>query len=198
MSVFNMYLQLGFRHIVDFHAYDHILFILTLCAVYLFSDWKHIVVLVTAFTIGHSITLALASFNLIYINPGLVEFLIPITILFTAFGNISNRQTDFSKRLYHLKYFTALIFGLIHGMSFSSYLKSLLGAQENIVKPLFAFNIGLEIGQILIVTCILSIATLFVSYLKTPQREWSLILSGAGLGVSVILIIERSGLISSL
>jgi hypothetical protein len=195
MSIFYMYLQLGFQHIIDFKGYDHILFIITLCAVYLFEDWRKVIVLVTAFTIGHSTTLALASLNIISIRPKLVEFLIPLTIFLTAIANILVKQTSFSSKLYRLKYFTAMLFGFIHGMGFSNYLKSLLGMEENIVKPLFAFNLGLELGQLIIVFSILSIATLFIKYLKSPKREWALVLSGMGLGVSLILMLERSGIV---
>lgn len=195
MSVFSMYFQLGLEHILDFKAYDHILFIITLCAVYLFTDWKQVIILVTAFTIGHTTTLALSSLNILSINSRLVEFLIPLTIFLTAIANILFKQKDFSPILYRLKYMTALVFGLIHGMGFSNYLKSLLGMQANIVEPLFAFNLGLEIGQLVIVLGILTLASLIINYLKSSKREWSLILSGAGLGVSLILMFERSGLV---
>lgn len=195
MSVFYMYFQLGFEHIIDFQGYDHILFIITLCAVYLFSDWKQVVILVTAFTIGHSVTLALASLDIINIKPELVEFLIPLTIFITAIANISFNQVSFVPALYKIKYLTAMIFGLIHGLGFSNYLKSLLGSHESIIKPLFAFNLGLEIGQLIIVFFILGLATLLVKYLNSAKREWSLVLSGAGLGISVLLMFERSGIL---
>jgi hypothetical protein len=110
MSIFSMYLQLGFGHIIDIRGYDHILFIITLCAVYLLSDWKHVIVLVTAFTIGHSITLALATFDIIRLKPGLVEFLIPLTICLTVIFNITIKKSELSSTLYRLKYFTALFF----------------------------------------------------------------------------------------
>lgn len=194
MSVFYIYLQLGFEHIIDITAYDHILFIITLCAVYLFKEWKHVIILVTAFTIGHSITLALASLNFIIVNPKLIEFLIPLTIFITAVANILTKKTEYSPSLHRFKYFTALIFGLIHGLGFSNYLKSLLGKQESIIKPLFAFNLGLEIGQLIIVLSILSLASLMITVLKSKKREWTLVLSGAGLGISLILMFERSGL----
>jgi hypothetical protein len=193
MSVFWLYLQLGFQHIIDITAYDHILFIVTLCAVYQFKEWKQVLILVTAFTIGHTTTLALASLNIIRINVDLVEFLIPLTIFITAIANIASKQNEFSSKLHLFKYLTALIFGLIHGLGFSNYLKSMLGSEASIVKPLFAFNLGLEIGQILVVSFILTFATLTISYFKSPKREWSLVLSGVGLGISLILMIERLG-----
>jgi len=194
MSIFEMYLILGFEHIINLKAYDHILFVVTLCAVYQINEWKHVLVLVTAFTLGHTTTLALASLNIINIQAQLVEFLIPLTIFITAVANISVKKTDYSTGLHRFKYASALIFGLIHGLGFSNYLKSLLGNEENIVKPLFAFNLGLEIGQIIIVSAILGAAFFVISLLKILKREWTLVLSGAGLGVSMILMFERSGL----
>ncbi len=194
MSVFEMYLQLGFEHIIDIKAYDHILFVVTLCAVYHIGEWKHVLILVTAFTIGHSLTLVLATLDMINLKTELVEFLIPLTIFITAIANISVNKTDYSARLHQFKYATALIFGLIHGLGFSVYLKSLLGNQESILKPVFAFNIGLEIGQIIVVSTILIAAFIMIRWFKIMKREWTLVLSGAGLGVSLILMFERSGL----
>ncbi|MBN2756814.1 MAG: HupE/UreJ family protein [Bacteroidales bacterium] len=192
MSLFSIYLKLGFDHIIDFQAYDHILFITTLCAVYLFREWKKVLILVTSFTIGHSITLALASLNIIRVNTNLIEFLIPLTIFITGVANIIEKNQNFSKKLHLFKYFTALFFGLIHGLGFSSYLKSLLGMQESIFQPLLAFNLGLEIGQIIIVLSILVVAEIFINLLKTKKREWTLVFSGMGIGISIILMIERA------
>jgi len=191
MSLFYIYLQLGFDHIIDYQAFDHILFIVTLTAVYLLADWKKVLILVTAFTIGHTATLALSTLNILSIDSALVEFLIPLTIFITAIGNIFEKKTDFSSRLHNFKYLTALVFGLIHGLGFSNYLKSLLGMEQNLVKPLFAFNLGLEIGQVVIVLIILIISSIVVGKLNVKKREWTLVLSGAGLGVSVVLMLER-------
>lgn len=191
MSIFEMYFKLGVHHILDIRGYDHILFVVTLCAVYLLQQWRQILILVTAFTIGHSITLVLATFDIFRINSALVELLIPITILITAIANIIYKPRKISKAFHIAKYATALFFGLIHGMGFSNYLRSLLSSSNEIVKPLFAFNIGLELGQLVIVAAILSLAWLFVRRFKMQQREWNLVVSGAGLGISLILIIER-------
>ena len=191
MSIFGIYMQLGFDHIIDYQAFDHILFIVTLTAVYRFANWKKVLILVTAFTIGHTTTLALATLNIVNVNASLIEFLIPLTIFITAMGNIVTKQQDFSSRLHSFKYLTAMFFGLIHGLGFSNYLKSLLGMEQSIVKPLFAFNLGLELGQILIVLIILSAASFSFRYLQVKMREWALVLSGAGLGVSIMLMIER-------
>ena len=191
MSLFNVYLQLGFDHIIDYQAFDHILFIITLTAVYLLVDWRKVLILVTAFTIGHTATLALSTLNVLSIDSTLVEFLIPLTIFITACANIFEKRTDFSSKLHNFKYLTALIFGLIHGLGFSNYLKSLLGMEQSLVKPLFAFNLGLEIGQVIIVLIILISSSIAVGILNIKKREWTLVLSGAGLGVSVLLMLER-------
>ncbi len=191
MSIFYLYFQLGISHITDIQGYDHILFLLTLCAVYSIKQWKNVLVLITAFTIGHCTTLVLATSNLINISSTVIEFLIPVTILLTAIVNIVQKNDYVTPKLHTIKYAAALFFGLIHGLGFSNYLKSLLGIESNIIKPLFAFNIGIELGQIIIVLIIFSITGLLINFLKFNKREWSMVLSGIGLGVSIILIIER-------
>lgn len=192
MSLFLMYLQLGFEHITDINGYDHIIFIMSLCAVYQLKDWKAVLILVTAFTIGHSVTLALSAFNLVNINANLIEFLIPLTIFITAAVNVVSKQkAEFSHRQHAFKYLTAMFFGLIHGLGFSNYLKSLLGMEQDIVSALFAFNIGLEAGQMIVVAIVMLLSYLFVNLLNFLIREWTLLLSGAALGISLILISER-------
>jgi hypothetical protein len=191
MNTFQLYFQLGISHITDIQGYDHILFLITLCAVYGLNQWKSILILITAFTIGHCTTLVLATYDIIQISSDLIEFLIPVTILATAIANIVQKNSFTSKTLHLIKYIAALFFGLIHGLGFSNYLKSLLGMENSIIKPLFAFNIGIEIGQIFVVIIILVITALITNVLKFNKREWNMVLSGAGAGVSLILIIER-------
>lgn len=191
MSLFELYFKLGLQHIADFKGYDHILFILILCAVYSIKEWKRVLILVTAFTIGHSLTLALATLDLIRVDGDLIEFLIPLTIFLTALANVLGRKPQVSTLLHYLKYSAALFFGLIHGLGFSNYLRSLLGAEKGLALPLFSFNVGIEIGQILIVSLIMLLTWLVVELLKFPRREWHLLLSGAGLGVSLVLMFER-------
>ena len=195
MTIFGMYFSLGLNHILEFQAYDHILFLLVLCAVYVLKEWKQTLMLVTAFTIGHATTLALASLQIIIFPTGIIEVLIPTTILITAIANIIHKKTTYSKRLHYLKYLIAMFFGLIHGLGFSHTLRALLGKEQNIIKPLFAFNLGIEAGQIIIVLITLSIAYLFINLIKVKRREWNLVISGMGLGISIILIIENIQLI---
>lgn len=191
MSTFQLYLQLGIEHIADFKGYDHILFIVTLCAVYLFKQWRQVLVLITAFTLGHTTTLALATLNFIHFPSAWIEFLIPVTIFFTAVGNMFERNNVVSKRSHYYKYGMAMFFGLIHGLGFSFYLRSLLGIEHGIVLPLFAFNVGIELGQLIIVSVVLLLTHVLVNWLGFARREWSLVLSGAGMGVSLILIMQR-------
>ncbi|RYG02685.1 MAG: HupE/UreJ family protein, partial [Chitinophagaceae bacterium] len=181
MQDFWLYFQLGFEHIADFAGYDHIIFVIALCLRYTFDDWKKILVLITAFTIGHSITLALSTLQYINVSAEWIEFLIPVTIVFTALSNISQKDFKF-KTKFPLIYFLALFFGLIHGLGFSNYLKSLLGKNNNIVAELFAFNVGLEIGQLIIVAGILIVSLICIRLLNFQRREYLLYGSGAVFG----------------
>ena len=189
MQDFPLYFELGWQHILDWQGYDHILFITALCGVYLLNDWKKVLILVTAFTIGHSITLALSILNLISIKSNWIEFFIPITIAFTCFYNIINKRT-FPKK-FNPTYLMALFFGLIHGLGFSNYLKSLLGTSNNVVAELFAFNIGLEFGQIIIVISVMLLSFILVQVIKVQKREWNLFLSSAIFGVAILMAVER-------
>lgn len=189
MQDFPLYFQLGWQHILDWQGYDHILFVLALCGIYTTADWKKVLVLVTAFTIGHSITLALSVFKLISINTSLIEFLIPVTILVTALSNIiSKRQKPKGQKF---KYTMALFFGLIHGLGFSNYLKSLLGKSSSITAELFAFNIGLEFGQVLIVTAIMAISFVLIWIVKIKRWDYNFFLSSAIFGISFVMAAER-------
>ena len=190
MHEFWMYAQIGFNHIANLSGMDHILFVDALCIRYQFSDWKKWLILITAFTIGHSITLILSVFNYLDFSTNWIEFLIPVTILITSISNMFVKKFSF-KTKFPVIYFFALFFGLIHGLGFSFYLKSLLGMQQNIAPALLAFNLGLEIGQILIVMAILVISFIFVTLLKAPRRDFILIVSGGILALSLQMAIER-------
>ena len=188
MSEFQAYLQLGFAHITDPNGYDHILFVIALCAIYELKAWRKVLVLITAFTIGHSVTLALATLKIIHLRSDVVELLIPITIFFTALNNYFQEARG-EVQTGKIRYVSAVIFGLIHGLGFSSYLQSLLGDTENIILPLFAFNVGLEIGQLIIVSVALFISTFFIEVLKIQRITWNHLISGivAGMALSLLL-----------
>ena len=185
-----LYLRLGFKHIIDLGGVDHILFVLALTLRYVWTDWKKILILVTAFTIGHSLTLALSTLSLIDISVNWIEFLIPVTILITAVSNFWVKDFDFQQR-YSAHYGLALFFGLIHGLGFSNYLKSLLGKEASLLGPLFSFNIGLEIGQILIVMVILALSYCIVSILKIPRKMYVRYGSILAICLSLRMIIDR-------
>jgi ABC-type antimicrobial peptide transport system permease subunit len=191
LSQFTTYLVLGFQHISDLSAYDHILFIVALCAIYRISEWKNIAIMVTAFTLGHSLTLALATLEVLLVPTEIIEFLIPVTILLTCIYNVSlSKQKHTEQTTVRLNYFLALFFGLIHGMGFSNYLRMLLGREEGILTPLFAFNVGLEAGQLLIVACVLGVLFIAERIFKVKHRDWTVFVSGAAAGISLILISE--------
>ncbi len=192
-SSFFVFLKLGVEHISDIKGYDHMLFIIALCAVYQLSQWKNILWLVTAFTLGHSVTLALSTLNILTLSPGLVEFLIPVTILLSSLVNIyfEVRQSKRKKKKGWLtKYLLALGFGLIHGLGFSNFLRAMLGGEESIVVPLLAFNIGLEIGQLIILGGLLLVSWFMVKIARLQQRDWILILSGSTAGAALLMILE--------
>ncbi|CAI8400570.1 MAG: Uncharacterised protein [Flavobacterium sp. SCGC AAA160-P02] len=191
MDSFDFYIKLGFEHISDFAGYDHMLFLVALCAIYRIQQWKSILVLVTAFTIGHSITLVLSSLDIVTIPSNIIEFLIPVTIFLTAINNIiGSSQGDQSSKM-NKNYAMALFFGLIHGMGFSNYFKALLMDSSSVAMPLLGFNIGIELGQILVVFFIVSIGYLFLTKLKVNHRDWNVFISGAAAGISLIFILEN-------
>ncbi len=190
MNEFGLFFEVGYKHIADLKGIDHILFVMALCLRYQFSDWRKILILITAFTIGHSITLAMSVFNLLDYSIKWVEFLIPVTIVITAVSNVFVKKFVFKTR-FPVIYFFALFFGLVHGLGFSSYLKSLLGSDQNVVSQLLAFNLGLEAGQLLIVAGILLVSFIFVSVLKTSRREYLLYVSGGIFALALQMAIER-------
>ncbi len=211
MEQFLAYLNVGFHHIIDVKGYDHILFVLVLCAAYEPKDYKKLLILVTAFTLGHSVTLALATLNIIKINANFIEMLIPITIMITAVFNYFDKkekpplappkQEGNNAPLLQkeglgvvnarLRYFLALFFGLIHGLGFSNFLRSLLLESQTLFVPLLSFNLGLEIGQLLIIAVLLLFCFIFVKILKMPLREWLLFLSGGAFFVAATIILGK-------
>jgi hypothetical protein len=190
MHPFEFYLKLGFEHIANLNGYDHILFLVVLCAVYQISQWRNILILVTAFTIGHSITLFIVSLDFFSIPSRIIKLLIPVTILITSLQNVINiKQIENSSRM-GKNYFMALFFGLIHGMDFSNYFKALIMSPDEIVIPLLGFNIGIELGQLLIVLFIVLISFIFLNIIKIKHLKWNLFISGAAFGISLISIME--------
>lgn len=189
MSEFSLYFGLGKDHILDYaNGYDHILFVVALCALYASRDWKHVLILITAFTIGHSITLALSTLRIVNVKPELVEFLIPLTIFITAVSNLFKNENSIGTRPMQMNYFYALFFGLVHGLGFSNYLRSILGRDRSILTQLFAFNIGLEFGQLVIVLLFMSVCFILVDLFGVNRRDWKMVISSAAAGIALILM----------
>jgi hypothetical protein len=187
------YLKIGWDHIIDAKAYDHLLFIMVLCAVFTYTEWRKILLIITAFTIGHSLTLALSALNLIVLDASHIDILIPLTILLTALANIIRKKKKEEKTFegkVAVNYLIALSFGLVHGLGFANNFKFLMGEENSIVKQLFAFNSGLELGQITVVLIFMTALWLLMVFAKLLHREWTLIISGAGAGISLVMIID--------
>ncbi|MGL6037565.1 MAG: HupE/UreJ family protein [Soonwooa sp.] len=189
MSDFLLYLNLGWEHIISLDALDHQLFVLALVAVYSYNDWKKILVLVTAFTIGHSVTLALSVFNLLKVPSNWVEFLIPLTIAITALDNILMRNKQ--KSLMKMNYYLALFFGLIHGMGFANTARMMLAKEQSIFVPLLGFNIGLELGQIVVVFAILIILFILLNIFKVNKKDWIMFVSSGVFALALQMTLER-------
>ena len=189
MQDFLMFLRLGWEHIISMDALDHQLFVLVLVAVYSFSDLKKILILVTAFTIGHSITLALSVTDLLRIPSDWVEFLIPLTIALTALDNILMRNKQ--NQLMKLKYYLALLFGLIHGMGFANTARMMLAKEQSLFTPLLGFNIGLELGQIFVVVIILIVLFVLLTIFRVNKKDWIMFVSSGVFALALQMCLER-------
>ena len=189
MEDFNFYLGLGWEHIMSWDALDHLLFIAVLTAIYLFKDWKQLLILVTAFTIGHSLTLALSVLDIIRANSDWVEFLIPCTIFLTAIYNLFH--TKFTVRSVRINYLLALFFGLIHGLGFANIIRFSLAEGQSLFTGLLGFNIGLELGQIVVVFILLLVSHLVINIFKASRRDWVIFLSAAVLSLAFKMALER-------
>jgi hypothetical protein len=195
-SIFNIYLQLGYKHILDIAGYDHILFLVALCAIYKASEWKKVILLATAFTLGHSLTLALSALDILQFSPTVIEVLIPVTILLTAIFNMmfhSGADKNLKRPGMLINYGFAAIFGLIHGMGFSNFFRAtaLPGEENTFILQLFAFNVGVELGQIIIIAIILLAAGMVFRISNIKQKHWNWAISGIAAILAVKMIVER-------
>ena len=189
MQDFLFYLKLGWEHIISLDALDHQLFVLALIAVYSFKEWKKILILVTAFTIGHSVTLALSILDIVRLPSDWIEFLIPLTIVLTAAGNIlmKNKKQNQDKTHYYL----ALFFGLIHGLGFANTARVMIAKSQSIAVPLLGFNLGLEAGQIVIVFTILIFLFILLNLFKINKKDWILFVSSGVFALALKMTLER-------
>jgi len=183
MNDFTFYFSIGWQHIINAEALDHIFFITALAAIYMLKDWRQVLILVTAFTVGHTITLILSTKRIIEVNQNWVEFLIPCTIVVTAISNLF--QKTFTSKAIRINYFLALFFGLIHGLAFANVLRLILAPEQSFALSMFSFSVGLESGQILIVFLILLLSQFFIGVLKIQRLHWVIFLSAVVFGLAM-------------
>ncbi|AZJ33329.1 MULTISPECIES: HupE/UreJ family protein [Tenacibaculum] len=190
MNDFIFYFKMGLFHVLDFKAYDHILFLIVLAVVYQFKQWTKVLWLITLFTIGHSITLALSAYGILNVRADLIEFLIPLTIFITGLMNVlTAKKASVGKENQNL--FFALFFGLIHGLGFSNYFKIMIGKTSDKFLPLLEFALGVEVAQIIIVLGILLIGALVQSIFSVNRRDWILIMSSIVIGFALQMMFDR-------
>lgn len=190
MDDFILYLKIGLNHVLDFSAYDHILFLVALAVIFSFDQFKKVLWLITLFTIGHTLTLALSAYGVLKVDVKIVEFLIPVTIFITGIVNIVNSgKTGASKGTINLIF--ALFFGLIHGLGFSNYFRMMVGREEDKLMPLIEFALGIELAQVIIVLGILIVGALLQFFFKVTRRDWILVTSAIVIGFVIPMMIER-------
>lgn len=191
MSEFWIYFQIGLKHVLDINAYDHVLFLIALTVPYTFKDWKRILLLVSVFTIGHTIALILSVFGIIAVKVNLVEFLIPITILITALYHLFTAGKATKNDGLNLIFFVTLFFGIIHGLGFSNYFKTILGGSSTSkLIPLGEFALGIEAAQLVVVFVVLVLSYIVQTVFRFSKRDWALVMSAFIVGVVIPMIIE--------
>ncbi|UUC46589.1 HupE/UreJ family protein [Flavobacterium cerinum] len=190
MSEFWIYFNIGLRHVLDINAYDHVLFLIALVVPYAFKDWKRVLLLVTLFTGGHTLSLLLSVYGIVYIKANLVEFLIPITILVTALFHLFTAGKSSKNESVSFVAFVTLFFGIIHGLGFSNYFKTILpgGASEKLL-PLLEFALGIEAAQIIVVLIVLILSYIIQTFFRFSKRDWTLVMSAFVIGVVLPMII---------
>lgn len=191
MSDFELYFNMGLRHVLDINAYDHVLFLIVLTVPYIFKDWKNVLLLVTLFTIGHTLSLILSVFGVITVNAGIVEFLIPITIFITALYNIFKASRKSASKNGNINFIaiTTLFFGVIHGLGFSNYFKIVVDKNsKDKLMPLLEFALGIETAQVIVVLIVLIISYVLQEFFRLSKRDWILVMSAFVAGVVVPMI----------
>ena len=191
METLQFFFKEGLNHVLDWNAYDHILFLVALTVVYSFNDWKKVFYLISLFTIGHTLTLILSAYKVISADANLIEFLIPLTILITASVNIFTVGKSSKKNKTSINLFFALFFGLIHGFGFSRYFKMLIGKSDDKLLPLLEFALGIEVAQIIIVIIILLLGFVFQNIIRFSRRDWVLVSSSIVIGFVIPILLNN-------
>jgi hypothetical protein len=191
MSEFWIFFEKGLRHILNLFAYDHILFLIALTIPYAFKDWKRLLLLATIFTVGHTLALLLSVFGVVIIKVNLIEFLIPITILVIAFFNLFTAGKSSKQESISVIGFVTLFFGIIHGLGFAAYFKTLVnGSPQSKLLPLSEFSLGIEASQIIVIFIVLILSYIVQTFFRFSKRDWTLVMSSFVIGVVLPMIIQ--------
>jgi len=191
MSDFWFNVGYGLNHVLDINGYDHVLFLMVLAVPYAFKDWRPVLILVSLFTLGHTLSLVLAAYGVVKVNATLVEFLIPVTILVTAVYNVFKAGKPVKPKNINLLMFTSMFFGLIHGLGFAREFRMFIGLAEEKLVPLIEFALGIELAQVIVVFVVLFLGFLFQTLFRFSKRDWILVLSSVVIGLVLPMIIEN-------
>ncbi len=191
MSQFWLYFQLGLEHVLDWNAYDHILFLIVLVVAYSFNSWKRVLWLVSIFTLGHTVALFLSVYGVVSVSSRYVELLIAVTIFITALYNIFTAKKKESQKNVGLLYFATAFFGIIHGLGFSTYFKMIASGTESKFLPLLEFALGIEAAQVIVVLVVLILGYIFQNFFRVNRRDWILILSAIVIGIILPILREN-------
>ncbi len=193
MNDFLFNVKYGLNHVLDINGYDHVLFLMVLAVPYVFKDWKRVLLLVSLFTLGHTLSLVLAAYDVVSINGKLVEFLIPITILIAAVYNVfTATKTNKTTKKISVLFFAALFFGLVHGLGFAREFTMVFGDTNNKLLALLEFALGIEIAQVIIVFVVLFLGFIFQTIFRFSNRDWVMVLSSVVIGLVLPILIENS------
>ncbi|MFC5194492.1 HupE/UreJ family protein [Bizionia hallyeonensis] len=182
--------EYGINHVLDINAYDHVLFLIVLTVPYLFKDWKRVLVLVTIFTLGHTLSLVLAAYGVVSVNGALVEFLIPITILIVALFNVFTAGKGAQKEKIGVLFFSTLFFGLVHGLGFAREFQMMVGKSDNKLLTLLEFALGIELAQIIIVFVVLFLGYIMQTVFRFSKRDWVMVISAVVVGLVIPMILN--------
>lgn len=189
MQEFFFYMKLGLDHVLDFGAYDHILFLSALAVPFTFKSWKRVLVLATIFTLAHCTSLALSVYEVVTMDVGLIEFMIPVTILLTALFNFAYVYKEALEVGLFLHILATAFFGLIHGFGFSNYFKMLMAEEEDKITPLLGFATGIELSQVTIILVILIISYVVLNLFKVKRSVFITVASILIIAITIPLLI---------
>jgi hypothetical protein len=182
--------EYGINHVLDINAYDHVLFLIVLSIPYVFKDWKRVFLLVSMFTLGHTLSLVLAAYSVVTVNATMVEFLIPITILVVALFNVFTSGKGAQREKVGVLFLSTLFFGLVHGLGFAREFKMLLGDTDNKLVLLLEFALGIELAQVIIVFVVLFLGYIVQTIFRLTKRDWIMVISAIVVGLVIPMILN--------